>query len=179
VLNHASDQALYGSKLGIDATQAIDGEPTRIILKSQALSIDSGIPEQIKESFPEVNNCRVINISSQRPAVLVALDKTEPRQGPDFIKKFFEDDALLSVGVLLVLEAHVDLDNNSQVLWKLFNNLDPKRDIQIADQRIGIDLTRKLPEEGYQQDWPEEIVMSDEIIQKVDQKWRQLLNVTH
>jgi len=60
---------------------------------------------------------------------------------------------------------------------KLFNNLDPKRDIQIANQRIGIDLTRKLPEEGYQQDWPEEIVMSDDIIQKVDQKWLQLLNV--
>ena len=177
VLNHASDQALYGSKLGIDATQAIDGEPTRIILKSQALSIDSGIPEQIKESFPEVNNCRVVNISSQRPAVLVALDKTEPGQGPDFIKKFFEDDALLSVGVLLVLEAHVDLDNNSQVLWKLFNNLDPKRDIQITNQRIGIDVTHKLKEEGYQQEWPEEIVMSDDIIQKVDQKSPHLLNV--
>jgi len=88
-----------------------------------------------------------------------------------------EDDALQSIGVLLVLEAHVDLDNTSQVLWKLFNNLDPKRDIQITGQRIGVDLTRKLPEEGYQQDWPEEIVMSDDIIQKVDQKWRQLLNV--
>jgi 4-hydroxy-3-polyprenylbenzoate decarboxylase len=179
VLNHASDQALYGSKLGIDATRAIDGEPKRIILKSQALSIDSGIPEQIKESFPKVNNCRVINISSQRPAVLVALDKTEPGQGPDFIKKFFEDDALLSVGVLLVLEAHVDLDNNSQVLWKLFNNLDPKRDIQIAGQRLGIDVTRKLKEEGYQQSWPEEIAMSEEITQKVDQKWNHALKVKH
>ena len=29
VLNHASDQALYGSKLGIDATRKIDGEPSR------------------------------------------------------------------------------------------------------------------------------------------------------
>jgi 4-hydroxy-3-polyprenylbenzoate decarboxylase len=65
------------------------------------------------------------------------------------------------------------------VLWKLFNNLDPKRDIQIANQRIGIDVTRKLKEEGYQQDWPEEIVMSEDIVQKVDQKWHQLLNVKH
>ncbi|MEE9499331.1 MAG: menaquinone biosynthesis decarboxylase, partial [Nitrospinaceae bacterium] len=76
-----------------------------------------------------------------------------------------------------VLEAHVDLKNTSQVLWKLFNNLDPKRDIQIADQRIGIDVTRKIPEEGYQQNWPDEIVMSDEIIQKVDKKWPPILNV--
>jgi 4-hydroxy-3-polyprenylbenzoate decarboxylase len=108
---------------------------------------------------------------------LVALNKTGPGQGSEFIRKFFKDDTLQSLGVLLVLEAHVDLKNTSQVLWKLFNNLDPKRDIQIADQRIGIDVTRKLPEEGYRQNWPDEIVMSDDIIQKVDQKWRPILNV--
>jgi 4-hydroxy-3-polyprenylbenzoate decarboxylase len=71
------------------------------------------------------------------------------------------------------------LDNNSQVLWKLFNNLDPKRDIQIAGQRLGIDVTRKLKEEGYQQSWPEEIAMSEEITQKVDQKWNHALKVKH
>jgi 4-hydroxy-3-polyprenylbenzoate decarboxylase len=177
VLNHASDQSLYGSKLGIDATRKIDGESPRKILKSETQSPDSGISEQLKEKFPEVNISRVINVSQQRLIVLVALNKTGPGQGTEFIRNFFADDALQLVGVLLVLEAHVDLENNSQVLWKLFNNLDPKRDIQIADQRIGIDVTRKMPEEGYQQNWPEEIVMSKEVVQKVDQKWHQLFNV--
>jgi 4-hydroxy-3-polyprenylbenzoate decarboxylase len=177
VLNHASDQALYGSKLGIDATREIDGEPSRKILQSQTQPPYSRITERIKEKFPEINNSRVISNSQRRPILLIALNKTGPGQGADFIRKFFEDDALQSVGALLVLEAHVDLENTSQVLWKLFNNLDPKRDIQISGQRIGIDVTRKLPEEGYQQNWPEEIVMSKEIIQKVDQKWKQLLNV--
>jgi 4-hydroxy-3-polyprenylbenzoate decarboxylase len=177
VLNHASDQALYGSKLGIDATRKIDGEPPRKIFQNKTQSPDSGITEQIKEKFSEVNNSHVISVSQRRPIVLVALNKTGPGQGSEFIRKFFKDDTLQSLGVLLVLEAHVDLKNTSQVLWKLFNNLDPKRDIQIADQRIGIDVTRKLPEEGYRQNWPDEIVMSDDIIQKVDQKWRPILNV--
>jgi 4-hydroxy-3-polyprenylbenzoate decarboxylase len=176
VLNHASDQALYGSKLGIDATRKIDGEPPRQKLLGVSQPSDSEITKRLQEKFTEVQSSRVVNTSQQRPILLIALNKTGPGQSKEFIRNFLKDDALQSIGVLLILEAHVDLDNNSQVLWKLFNNLDPKRDIQIAGQRIGVDLTRKLPEEGYQQDWPEEIVMSDDIIQKVDQKWRQLLN---
>jgi len=113
-------------------------------------------------------------LSACRPILLVALDKQQPGQGKEFIQNFFKDEAFASVGVLLVLEAHVNLDNTSQVLWKLFNNLDPKRDVQISGQRAGIDVTRKMPEEGYRQNWPEEIVMSDEIKQRVDQKWPNL-----
>ncbi len=76
-----------------------------------------------------------------------------------------------------MLEKHVDLANTSRILWKLFNNLDPKRDIVIDGQRIGVDLTRKMPEEGYQQTWPEEIIMSEEIRRQVDQKWQKLFKV--
>lgn len=177
VLNHASDQALYGSKLGIDTTRKIDGEPPRTIVQNKTQPPDSSITKRIKEKFPEINNSRLINLAQRRPMVLVALNKTGPGQGIEFIRNFFKDDTLQSVGVLLVLEAHVNLENNSQVLWKLFNNLDPKRDIQIAGQRIGIDVTRKMAEEGYQQNWPEEIIMSDDIVKKVDQKWKQLFNV--
>ncbi len=177
VLNHASDQALYGSKLGIDATRKIAGEPPRKILQNKTQPPGSELAEQVQKKFTEVRNSRVINVSQRRPIVLVALNKTGPGQGTKFIRNFLNDEAFQSTAVLLVLEAHVDLKNTSQVLWKLFNNLDPKRDIQIADQRIGIDVTRKLPVEGYRQNWPDEIVMSDEIIQKVDQKWHQLLNL--
>ncbi len=179
VLNHASDQALYGSKLGIDATRAIDGEPSRQKSSGESETPAAGIAERVKKHFSEVHNSRAIDSSPHRPILLVALNKTTPGQGADFIGNFLKDEAFQSVGVLLVLEAHVHLENISEVLWKLFNNLDPKRDIQIAGQRIGVDLTRKLPEEGYQQDWPEEIVMSAEIKQRIDKKWDSLFKVKH
>lgn len=59
-------------------------------------------------------------------------------------------------------------------MWKLFNNLDPKRDFYFKNNRLGIDVTKKLPEEGYQQNWPEEIEMTSEIKNKVNKKWQTL-----
>ena len=56
-------------------------------------------------------------------------------------------------------------------MWKLFNNLDPKRDFYFKNNRLGIDVTKKLLEEGYQQHWPEEIEMSSAVKTKVNKKW--------
>ena len=33
-------------------------------------------------------------------------------------------------------------------MWKLFNNIDAKRDLTIVDKKIGIDATAKWTEEG-------------------------------
>ncbi len=177
VLNHASDQALYGSKLGIDATRKIEGEPPRQEKPAGENPFNDGLAQQIKEKFTDVAAGRQIEFSARRPVLLIALDKSRPGQGTQLIQNIFEDQSLQSVGVLLVLEKHVDLANTSRILWKLFNNLDPKRDIVIDGQRIGVDLTRKMPEEGYQQTWPEEIIMSEEIRRQVDQKWQKLFKV--
>ena len=177
VLNHASDQALYGSKLGIDATRKIDGESPRHIAEQGTQYPDPGIIDEIRKKFPAIENCQMIHVSPARPIILVAFNKTGPGQAADLIRNFFADEAYSTIGLLLVLEAQVDLNNSSQVLWKLFNNLDPKRDIHVDGQRIAIDVTRKLPEEGYQQRWPEEILMSEEVVQKIDQKWNALFKI--
>ena len=57
------------------------------------------------------------------------------------------------------------------IMWKVFNNIDPKRDFHFKGDRLGVDATKKYKEEGYQQNWPEEIEMSEEIKTKVDSKW--------
>ncbi|HIE42487.1 MAG TPA: hypothetical protein EYP95_04565 [Nitrospinaceae bacterium] len=60
------------------------------------------------------------------------------------------------------------------VMWKFFNNLDPKRDFYFHSGHLGIDVTQKFPEEGYQQIWPDEIEMTSEMKTKVDKKWNDL-----
>jgi 4-hydroxy-3-polyprenylbenzoate decarboxylase len=67
-------------------------------------------------------------------------------------------------------------------------NVDPKRDVMLTEGpldyldhaptrqfyggKIGIDATHKGPDEGTRE-WPEEIVMSDEIRSLVDRRWRE------
>ena len=171
VLNHGSDQMLYGSKLGIDLTNKIEGEPG-YGKEDPPHANPPAFPTQeaVIEVSPEVKAVAEI----QNSILLVALDKTVPNQGKQFIDSFFDHPNFSTVEIVIVLEGHVDLTNISIVMWKFFNNIDPKRDFYFRDERLGIDATQKFPEEGYQQNWPEEIEMTAEIKTKVDNKWDNL-----
>ena len=172
VLNHASDNMLYGSKLGVDLTEKVEGEPG-FGVNAPSASTDSVPPstEEVNLSFPELNSYRFLNFNSQRPIMLAALNKTTSNQAKEFIETFFNEPKFSSVNILIVLEGHIDIENDSEVMWKFFNNLDPKRDFYFNKNRVGVDVTQKLKEEGYQQRWPEEIEMSKEIKERVDAKW--------
>ena len=77
--------------------------------------------------------------------------------------------------VIVVVDAGVNVQNTSEVLWRLGNNVDPRRDIVIVDGpldaldhasptpfyggKIGIDATKKGPEEGHMREWPDSLVM--------------------
>ncbi len=126
------------------------------------------------DRFKEVKACHILEIKARHPVIFVAYDKTRPHQVKEFISQFFKNPGFASIAILIVLEAHVDVKNYSTVMWKFFNNLDPKRDFYFVDGHLGIDVTRKYSEEGYHQDWPEEIVMSAEIKNKVNEKWNKM-----
>ncbi len=174
VLNHASDRALYGSKLGIDLTDPVEGEDPREDAQASTISDSGNLEAHILKTFPKLAGCRLIQSDTNRPVLLTSMNKTEPNQTSDFIKNFLNNEEFVDIAVLCVFEKHVDLRNNSTMLWKLFNNLDPKRDYYREGNRIGIDLSQKLSEEGYQQDWPEEIIMSEDIRKKVDEDWTKI-----
>jgi len=39
---------------------------------------------------------------------------------------------------------------------------------------MGIDATKKLPGEGFDREWPDEITMSPEVIARIDEIWSKL-----
>jgi 4-hydroxy-3-polyprenylbenzoate decarboxylase len=73
---------------------------------------------------------------------------------------------------------------------KVFNHIDPERDIQFMlgpvdsldhasrlpnfGSKMGIDATRKWPTEGFSRPWPNEILMSPEVKARVDRMWKEL-----
>jgi len=86
--------------------------------------------------------------------------------------------------IIVVVEEEVDVQNLSEVIWRLGNNIDPERDIcfvrgpvDILDHasslpgfgsKMGIDATRKWPEEGFTRPWPGIIEMSPTVKARVD-----------
>ncbi len=72
---------------------------------------------------------------------------------------------------VICVDEDVDPGDLSTVMWKVFNNIDAARDLVILGQKIGIDATRKLKGEGLSRDWPEDIVMTQEVKQAVSERW--------
>jgi 4-hydroxy-3-polyprenylbenzoate decarboxylase len=56
------------------------------------------------------------------------------------------------------------------VLWKAFNNVDPLRDIELAGAGAIIDATKKGPADGHAREWPDEIEMSQDVKDRVEQR---------
>jgi 4-hydroxy-3-polyprenylbenzoate decarboxylase len=90
---------------------------------------------------------------------------------------------------IIVVDGDVDVQDVREVAWTTLNNVDAGRDLVFAPgpvdhldhagplpllgTRLGIDATRKGPEEGYTREWPEEMVMSEEVKATVARRWRE------
>jgi 4-hydroxy-3-polyprenylbenzoate decarboxylase len=120
---------------------------------------------------------------------LVSIDKKFPGQAKKVINALWGLGQMSSTKFIAVLDKDIDLCDSSTVLWKLLNNVDPKRDLLFSEGpldaldhsapypnfggKMGIDATRKTREEGMGREWPDEIKMSDDIIHKVTKKWKE------
>jgi 4-hydroxy-3-polyprenylbenzoate decarboxylase len=92
--------------------------------------------------------------------------------------------------IIVVVDEWVDVQNPGEVLWVAANNIDPERDvcfvkgpIDVLDHssramgfgsKMGIDATKKLPEEGHTRPWPPVIAMSPEVKRRIDGLWTEL-----
>ena len=91
---------------------------------------------------------------------------------------------------LVVLDHDANVHDLREVLWRVGNNIDPERDTQFVKgpvdvldhasralgfgSKMGIDATRKWPEEGFSREWPGELIMTPEVVSRVDGLWSEL-----
>lgn len=90
---------------------------------------------------------------------------------------------------LIIVDEDVNVQDLSEVLFHVGSNVDPRRDTVIVEGpldaldhssdhfayggKMGIDATRKDPVlDRFAREWPEDIRMTPEITELVDQKWR-------
>ena len=122
--------------------------------------------------------------------VLVSMKKEYPGHARKVMYGLWGLGLLSLTKVIVVVDDFVDVQNPSEVAWRVANNINPATDLVLVDgpiddldvasptprfgSKVGIDATRKGPQEGYHREWPPDIEMSPEIRERVSARWAEL-----
>lgn len=121
--------------------------------------------------------------------VIVSIKKEFPGAARKVMHALWGLGQMANSKMIIVVDQDVDVQNLSEVAWKVTNNIDAKRDLVITEgpldvldhssllpnygAKLGIDATKKWPEEGHNRVWPDEVVMDHEIKELVTRRWRE------
>jgi len=120
--------------------------------------------------------------------ILVAIRKSYPGHARKVMHAIWGLGQAMFSKCIVVVDEDVDVQKSSEVAWKALNNIDPDRDIQFVlgpvdsldhssrlpnyGSKMGIDATKKWPEEGFTRRWPDVIRMPDDVRTRVDALWK-------
>ncbi|MEM0951082.1 MAG: menaquinone biosynthesis decarboxylase [Cyanobacteria bacterium P01_H01_bin.74] len=126
--------------------------------------------------------------------VILSIDKRYPGHAKKVMSSVWGFGQMMFSKYVIVVDKTIDVHDLSVVAWHVFNNTDPKRDMMFADgpmdildhatplwaygSKVGIDATKKWPEEGFNRDWPNEIEMDQETTKLVTEKWSAYFETT-
>jgi 4-hydroxy-3-polyprenylbenzoate decarboxylase len=144
----------------------------------------------LKLTVPEIVDYHMPAAGIFHNLVFVSIDKQYPGQAYKVMHALWGAGLMSLSKVLVVVDKDVNVHDADEVWWVTLNNIDPKRDVEFArgpmdvldhasqeftfGSKMGIDATRKWPEEGFHREWPEKIVMDAETKRRVDEIWPSL-----
>ncbi len=144
----------------------------------------------IKSQLPEIVDMNLPVEGIFHNLAFISIRKRYPMQARKVISALWGLGQMMFTKIIVVFDEDVDVQNTSEVLWRLGSNIDPRRDIMFAEgpvdvldhaapqalfgSKMGIDATRKMPGEGHDREWPEDIVMTPEVVEKIDRIWGDL-----
>ncbi len=122
--------------------------------------------------------------------MIVAIDKRYPQHARKVMHGIWGLGQATFTKVIIVVDADVDVQDPAEVAWRALGNIDPRRDLEFVTgpaetldhasampwwgSKVGIDATRKWPQEGFARPWPGDIVMAPEVKAKIDALWSRL-----
>jgi len=118
-----------------------------------------------------------------------SIDKRYPGHARKVMSAVWGMGLLMFSKFVVVFDADVNIQDLSEVVWRIGNNVDPKRDTMLVEgpvdalehaspiphfgSKMGIDATRKWKSEGFDREWPEDIRMDPEIVELVTRRWKE------
>ncbi len=122
--------------------------------------------------------------------MIVSIRKSYPGQARKVMNAIWSLGQAMFTKCVVVVDEDCDVQDIREVVLRVFNNIDPERDIQFTlgpvdsldhasrlpdfGSKMGVDATRKWPSEGFTRPWPDEITMDRATKEKVDRMWKSL-----
>ena len=144
----------------------------------------------MKMQYPEIVDVAMPAEGIFQNLMIVSIRKSYPGQARKIMNAIWSLGQAMLTKVVLVVDHDVNVQDGREVVWKALCAIDPERDIQFVlgpvdtldhaarrqdfGSKMGIDATRKWPEEGYEGRWPDEIKMDAATRSRVDAIWHQL-----
>ncbi len=141
----------------------------------------------LKFQLPEIVDMHLPMEGVFHNCALVSIKKSYPGHARKVMSSLWGMGQMMFAKFIIVVDEDVNVQDVSEVMWKVFNNVDPRRDTMIVDgpldvldhsaptplmgSKMGIDATRKWVSEGHPREWPNDIKMSREIVELVNRKW--------
>ncbi len=185
VLDHSCSKMGFGGKMCIDGTTKFEEESD----ESYAFGVQSyelPLEQLLTERFDEIKMVNNRLLEKQIPCLIISVEKNRRGHIQELHQQICALRELEGVKMILYVEHSVNANDLPVALWRLCNNLDPKRDHFLVQRPslvqhdnifscIGFDGTRKTKElDNFHRDWPNIIVADEATIKSVDEKWGQL-----
>ncbi|MCP4250372.1 MAG: menaquinone biosynthesis decarboxylase [bacterium] len=117
----------------------------------------------------------------------VKIRKEYPLQARKVMSAMWGAGQMMFCKLIIVVDEHVDVHDEQAVFFHLGANWDPRRDTVIVDgpidildhaapyhgsgSKMGLDATAKIEGEGKVREWPDELAMTDDVIDLVERRW--------
>ncbi len=143
----------------------------------------------LRKIVPEVVDMNLPIEGIFHNVALFSIDKRYPGHARKVMSAVWGMGLLMFSKFVVVFDADVNIQDPAEVIWRIGNNVDPRRDTMIVDgpvdalehaspiphygSKMGIDATRKWASEGFAREWPEDIRMDDGIVDLVTRRWKE------
>lgn len=142
----------------------------------------------MRMQIPEIRDMAMPAEGVFHNLMLLSIRKSYPGQARKVMHAIWGLGQAMFTKVIVVVDEDVDVQNYSEVAWRALNNIDPERDIEFVHgpvdsldhasrlpdfgSKMGIDATKKWPQEGFQRRWPEVLKMDGDVKRRVAEMWR-------
>ncbi|MFF5176736.1 menaquinone biosynthesis decarboxylase [Micromonospora sp. NPDC000316] len=139
------------------------------------------IPDIVDYNLPAAgvfHNCAIVSIR-----------KRYPKHAQKVMNAIWGAHMMSLTKLIVIVDEDCDVHDYNEVAFRAFGNVDYARDLLLTEGPVdhldhasyqqfwggkaGVDATRKLPTEGYNRGWPEEMTMAPEVTALVNKRWKE------